>query len=204
MKRWLHSLEEVILAGLILLNVLDFFQLLSADVDYFKKILSWVTLGYLLYKVSLTKIFFNERHSHVDILLIVSFFMLIFKNLVVFSSTILDQFVIFYDFQKFIVDKLKEIQGILTKLLGSKVDNVVDAQFEEKPVPEPQPGKPPEVTREEAMTPVEKPVEKPVQKPVEKPVEKPKPKPKKAEPKKKETKETGVNLDDIARILGAK
>tara|TARA_Y100000294_G_scaffold175696_1_gene196377 strand:+ start:1381 stop:2145 length:765 start_codon:yes stop_codon:yes gene_type:complete len=103
-KRWMHWLEELILAILILLNILDFFEILPADLDYIKKVISWTALGYLLYKASLTKIFFNNHYKYVDILLILSYFMLIFKNIIIFSSGLIEEFVVFYDFQKFIVD----------------------------------------------------------------------------------------------------
>ena len=103
-KRMIHRIEEVILILLILLNALDFFEILPADMDYAKKVISWTALGYLLYKTSLTTIFFNNRHRHVDILLIISYFMLIFKNIILFSSGVIEEFVIFYDFQNFILD----------------------------------------------------------------------------------------------------
>ena len=103
-KRLMHRIEEIILVFLILFNVLDFFEILPADLDYVKKVITWTALGYLLYKASLTKIFFNNPNKYVDILLILSYFMLIFKNIIIFSSGLIEEFVIFYDFQKFIVD----------------------------------------------------------------------------------------------------
>jgi len=100
----MHRLEEIILVFLILLNVLDFFEILPADLDYAKKVISWTALGYLLYKASLTKIFFNNHHKIVDLLLIGSYFLFIVKNLILFSLASIEEFVIFYDFQKFLVD----------------------------------------------------------------------------------------------------
>src|SRR3989344_1224329 len=103
-KRWIFRVEEVILVFLVLSDVLDFFDILPGDLDYLASVVSWAALGYLLYKISLTRIFFNNRHRYVDILLIVSYFMLIFKNIVIFSSGRLGEFAYFYGFQKFIVD----------------------------------------------------------------------------------------------------
>jgi len=45
-KRIMHRLEEVILILIIILNVLDFFEILPADIDFAKKIISWTALGY--------------------------------------------------------------------------------------------------------------------------------------------------------------
>jgi len=103
-KRLMHRIEEFILFLLILLNILDFFEILPADFDYVKKVISWTALGYLLYKASLTKIFFNNHHKYIDVLLIISYFMLIFKNIVIFSSGLIEEFVVFYDFQNFIIE----------------------------------------------------------------------------------------------------
>src|SRR3989344_7990940 len=94
-KRWIFRVEEVILVFLVLSDVLDFFDILPGDLDYLASVVSWAALGYLLYKISLTRIFFNNRHRYVDILLIVSYFMLIFKNIVIFSSGRLGEFAYF-------------------------------------------------------------------------------------------------------------
>ena len=51
----MHRLEEIFLALLILLAVLDFFEILPGDLDYVKKIISWTIIGYLIYKASLTR-----------------------------------------------------------------------------------------------------------------------------------------------------
>ena len=117
-KRFMHRIEEIILVILILLNILDFFEILPADIDYTKKIISWTALGYLLYKVSLTKIFFNNQHRHVDVLLILSYFMLIFKNLILFSSGLIEEFVIFYDLQRLIVDNASILE-LYSLIIGS-------------------------------------------------------------------------------------
>ena len=101
-KRWIHWLEEFILIVLILFSILSFFEILPADLEFVKKVISWTALGYLLHKASLTKIFFNNRHKYIDILLILSYYMLIFKNFIIFSYGILEEFVLFYDFQYFI------------------------------------------------------------------------------------------------------
>lgn len=119
-KRMMHRLEELILILLILLNIMDFFEILPADLDYIKKIISWAALGYLLYKASLTKIFFNNLHKHIDLLLILSYFMLIFKNIILFSSGLIEEFVVFYDFQKFIVDNASLLE-LYSLIIGSSL-----------------------------------------------------------------------------------
>jgi hypothetical protein len=90
----------------ILLNVVDFLNLLSADLDFFKKILSWMVIGYVFYHTSLTKIFIGERKKNYDIA-----FILIFCLFTIPKSLMLHIFNIgktsedFYVFN-FIIDKL--------------------------------------------------------------------------------------------------
>jgi len=68
-----QRIEEIILLFIILLNIMDFLEILPGDLDYAKKIISWSALGYLLYKASLTRIFFNNKHKFVDFALIISY-----------------------------------------------------------------------------------------------------------------------------------
>ncbi|MBW2974446.1 hypothetical protein KY366_01895 [Candidatus Woesearchaeota archaeon] len=78
----IRATEVFILIFLIVVNFLDFFEYLPGDVDFMKKILSWLLLGYLLYRISLTKLFFGVRNKLIDISLIISYFLLITKSLV--------------------------------------------------------------------------------------------------------------------------
>ncbi len=114
----LHRIEEVILIIIISLNILEFLGILPADLDYAKKIISWTALGYLLYHASLTKIFFNVRHIHIDLLLIISYFLMIFKNIIAYTSSNLEGFYIFYDLHKFILENAQFFQ-LYSFLLGS-------------------------------------------------------------------------------------
>lgn len=99
-----QRIEEIILIFIILLNIMDFFEILPGDLDYAKKIISWSALGYLLYKASLTRIFFNNKHKFVDFFLIVSYFFLIFKNIIAYGKLNLDDFYLFYGLHKFVLE----------------------------------------------------------------------------------------------------
>lgn len=117
-RKILHRLEEIILTIIILLNVLEFFNVLPGDLEYGKNIISWTALGYLLYRASLTKIFFNVRHIHIDLLLIISYFLMIFKNIIAYTSSNLESFYVFYDLNKFLLENAQFIQ-LYSFLLGS-------------------------------------------------------------------------------------
>ncbi|MBD3313780.1 hypothetical protein GF345_05030 [Candidatus Woesearchaeota archaeon] len=81
---------EILLLFLIALNILEFAGLLPHDLDYLKKIISWVALGYLLYKADLTEIIFGYKDKLIDTLLILAYFLIIMKNFIVFSKTAVD------------------------------------------------------------------------------------------------------------------
>jgi hypothetical protein len=78
--------EEIVIAILIILNILDFTEFLPGTADYIKKIISWSILAFLLYHVSITKLIIGIRKKWVDIGLIFAFFLLIMKNMVGFAN----------------------------------------------------------------------------------------------------------------------
>ena len=57
----------------ILLNIVDFLNLMPGDLDFFKKLLSWLIIGYVFYQVSFTKIFIGERLRSYDFFYILAF-----------------------------------------------------------------------------------------------------------------------------------
>jgi len=81
-----HLAEEIILTIIIILNIMDFFKILPPWLDYIKKILSWVGLAYIVYKSSPTKLILGEQHHSLDVMLIISYFFMIVKNLVSFAA----------------------------------------------------------------------------------------------------------------------
>ncbi len=77
--------NELILVIIILLQAIDFFKLLDPFWDYVKKIISWVLIGYLLYLLSPSNIFFGEKHKWWDASVILSYFLLVVKDLTRFA-----------------------------------------------------------------------------------------------------------------------
>ncbi|MBD3309654.1 hypothetical protein GF351_00370 [Candidatus Woesearchaeota archaeon] len=89
-----RRIEDLIIAGIIILTVLDFMKWLPGDLDYIKKIISWTLLGYLMYRVSITRVLFGTdperyidrkirmRDKHLDVIIILTYFLFIIKNLV--------------------------------------------------------------------------------------------------------------------------
>jgi len=113
MKKGLkHRLEELILIIIILLNIFAFIEALPGDVHFIKNIISWVSLGYLLYHISLTRIFFGAKNKLVDITLIITFFLFIVKNLLYFASIAIEEVNIFGHFYEFLIENSLVINKI--------------------------------------------------------------------------------------------
>ncbi len=93
-------LENIIIFYLVITKILQFFGLISIlepigiyseVVDFIDIIVSFTGLGYVLYRVSLTDIFFGDRHKYLDIMLVISYFLLILNKFVEFSVLILKE-----------------------------------------------------------------------------------------------------------------
>lgn len=80
-RPWRHYLEDAILLIFIILQVADFFELIPGDLDFLKKLHSWVLIGYLFYRVALTKILLGAHNPHLDVLVIITYFLFSVKNL---------------------------------------------------------------------------------------------------------------------------
>ncbi len=81
-------IEILILSSLILLNVLDFFGRLTPELDYIKKIISWTALGYILYKASLSNIFFGEKYEFFDVAIVIGYFTMVLKNFIHYARIV--------------------------------------------------------------------------------------------------------------------
>lgn len=88
----------------IFLNIIDFLNIIADDLDFFKKILSWVVIGYVFYISSFSKILLGERKKWYDIAYIFSFsLMTIPKSILLYVKTNpLDNYIIFGFFLKYV------------------------------------------------------------------------------------------------------
>jgi len=85
------GIEEFLLFTLIILNILDFIELLSPSWDFIKKIVSWTCLGYLFYKADLNDVFFGIKNKRLDLFVVIAFFLLITKQFVGFAKVAVEE-----------------------------------------------------------------------------------------------------------------
>jgi len=86
-----ESADEIILLGLIILNVIDFLEIINPDLDYIKKIISLSALAYLLVRASITSLFTGTRKIWLDITIILTYVMLSIKDLLSYSVAAVSQ-----------------------------------------------------------------------------------------------------------------
>lgn len=105
----------------ILLNIADFLDMLSGDIDFFKKILSWILIGYIFYSVSLTKITIGKRIKKLDIFYILIFSIVaITKSITyyVYTSSNLDNFTFFKYFLELFLLTDRQLIDNYSSLIG--------------------------------------------------------------------------------------
>lgn len=121
-------IEEVILACLILANILDFFEILPGDVVYIKNILSITAMAYLLYRVSLTRVFFGKRAGETDLVIVLAYVLLIANKLIVYAWVAIEETKYLEELYRAIIDNSVFIEtysfyigGILLVLLSGYI-----------------------------------------------------------------------------------
>jgi hypothetical protein len=117
----MNILKIIFFLFIIFLNITDFLNLLEYDLDFFKKILSWVLIGYLFYYVSPTKIFIGRRLKIIDFILILIYSsMTILRSLFYYVLTLKDieNFYIFENFILFLKNLNADLIIPLSFLIG--------------------------------------------------------------------------------------
>lgn len=104
--------EEIFLVILIGLNVFEIFNLLPSEAGFIKAIISMTGLGYVLYKASLSDLFFGNKQKIIDLLLLLSYFLLISNKIVQFSTELAFEAEYWGDFFAMIVQNQVNIEMI--------------------------------------------------------------------------------------------
>ena len=84
-------IEMFFLVTIILLQITDFLEILPGDLDYVKKIISWVLLGYLFVKVSISTILFGHKKIRFDVGIVLVYFLFIFKDMTRYAQVAIEE-----------------------------------------------------------------------------------------------------------------
>src|SRR3989344_2051897 len=92
------GIEEFILLALTVISFLAVITLLPGDIIFVKKIVSWIGMGYLFYKIDLAEVIFGKKSKFIDGLLIFSYFCIILKDFFTFSKELTKEAFLLFDF----------------------------------------------------------------------------------------------------------
>src|SRR3989344_8565488 len=92
------GIEEIILFAIIAVSVIGLLFFLPGDIAFLKKIVSWIGMGYLFYKIDLAAVFFGKKSKFIDGLLIFSYFCIILKDFFTFSKELTKEAFLLFDF----------------------------------------------------------------------------------------------------------
>jgi len=114
---------NIILITLIIINVLEFIGFLPGEVGFIKAIASMSAVGYVLYRVSLTKVFFGKTNPGLDLSIVLTYFLLIVSKFVevsfnaILNSTMFDEFFLMIVSNSVMIDTLGIILGNIAILI---------------------------------------------------------------------------------------
>lgn len=98
-----QKIEISLLSMLIILHIADFLEILPGDLDFIKKIISWSALGYLFVKASLSTILIGYKKPRFDLVIILTYFLFIVKDLVSYVGVSIEEAHLFEKFYSLIL-----------------------------------------------------------------------------------------------------
>ncbi len=106
------GLEEFLLLFLILIETLDFFTVIPAQVEYIEKILAILAICYLFYRASITKIIFGFKEGIYDLLIVVAYLTLSIKTMIGFIISVVHESGILKSFYTLILSNAGVIETV--------------------------------------------------------------------------------------------
>lgn len=124
-KRLDFGIGEILLLMLVVTGIMEFFDILPADLQYIQKTISWFCLGYLLYNANLTEIIFGYKDKLIDICLIIAYFLFAAKNFIAYSKFAMEEIAetggsLLVPLYSFMLDKAFTIE-LITLYLGGMI-----------------------------------------------------------------------------------
>ncbi len=107
---------DLFLIILIILNIIDFLEIIPTTLDFTKKIISWALLTIILIKASPSKTFFGTRNKKTDIALITAYFLMIIKNLTSYAGVIISKNTIIKPIMLFLLENHSIIEETAFKI----------------------------------------------------------------------------------------
>ena len=96
-------IEEFLLLYLLWSDISGFLGVLPADFEYIDKLIAWLVIGLLFYHLSLTRILFGHKNPLEDMVILISFFLLVIKNNFVIIKELVRESIFLTDYFAFML-----------------------------------------------------------------------------------------------------
>ena len=93
-KEFKIGIIELLLGTLMIIGFLGFFWKVNADLEWIDHTISFITFTFLFYKVSLTSILFGKKNRFVDGIVVFSYFLFFFKDILIYTNVDIGGFVL--------------------------------------------------------------------------------------------------------------
>jgi hypothetical protein len=92
LKRIEFGILELVVGALMVIGIIGYFGHVSADLDWLDHGISFVLFTYLFYKLNISSILFGHSRKGLDFLIVVSFFLIFFKDIIRYTLATPNEF----------------------------------------------------------------------------------------------------------------
>lgn len=90
-KEFEIGILEILVGSLMLIGLLGYFWKVPADLDWIDHTVSFILFSLLFYRISITAILFGKRNKHVDAIIVLSYFLFFFKDILLYTSAVVEE-----------------------------------------------------------------------------------------------------------------
>ena len=80
------GIVEFLVGALMLIGLIGYFGSIPADLDWIDHTVSFILFSYLFYKLNITSILFGKTSKFANLIIIISYFSLFFKDIISYTS----------------------------------------------------------------------------------------------------------------------
>ena len=128
LKKLEFGMLELLVGLLMVAGLIGYFWFVPADIEWLDHTVSFILFSYLFYKVGITSLLFGHRSRNIEKLIVVSYFLLFFKDIIIYTKqtafkfTVLkfvDYFYVFFSSNEFVSVFMTFYIGILGLVIAA-------------------------------------------------------------------------------------
>ena len=86
LKKLEFGILELLIGALMVIGLIGYFSGVPADLDWIDHTVSFIIFSYLFYKLNVTSILFGKTSRFANLIIIISYFSLFFKDIISYTS----------------------------------------------------------------------------------------------------------------------